>query len=310
MDGNNRFISSYVVDPSINSEGEPIGGIKGFLKSLQKVLRDLTPEKSIIVWDGARGSSYRKSINKQYKSGRKPLSLNRNIDFLDQSQKDQNRLWQQIKLIEILNHLPVYQIVIDDLEADDIISLLCKKLPNKQKIIVSADKDFYQLTNSKTIIYRPTQKEFVNTKDVMKQFSIHPNNFALARAILGDASDNLRGVKGVGIKTLNKKFPELLKEDYFSFSDMIEKCEFLSGEKDGLSYRKVLECQDDVEGNYHIMQLYHPRVSFQNNQRVDEFVECLSGIKSFNQIEFLKTMKNVGINENWGILNNVIKRFA
>ena len=73
-------------------------------------------------------------------------------------------------------------------------------------------------------IYRPIQKKIVTKDSIIQDFKIHPNNFALARAIEGDKSDNLPGVKGAGLKTIAKRFPYLIREDEYVVADIIRDC--------------------------------------------------------------------------------------
>jgi DNA polymerase-1 len=113
---------------------------------------------------------------------------------------------------------PLFNLWWRTFEADDVIAYVCglPDLSEKIKVIVSSDKDFIQLCNSTTILYKPKtkgQKEILNESRIVEQFSIHPNNFAIARAIDGDKSDNIEGVKGVGLKTLVKSFPELSESE-------------------------------------------------------------------------------------------------
>ena len=79
IDALNMYFRAYIVDPSLSTNGQPIGGMKGFLKILQKLLREIKPDEVIICWDGEGGSTKRKSSDKNYKQGRKPISLNRDI---------------------------------------------------------------------------------------------------------------------------------------------------------------------------------------------------------------------------------------
>ena len=160
IDCMNIFIRSFIVDPSLSLNGDPIGGFKGFLKTLQKLCREVNPDKVLIVWDCGGGSRKRKRISKDYKDGRSPLRLNRQIKPSSHKEENDNRIWQQIRLTEYLNQLAVIQYCIEDVEADDIISYLVqnKRLSDYQKIVVSSDKDFFQICDDKTIIYRPTQK--------------------------------------------------------------------------------------------------------------------------------------------------------
>ena len=164
VDAMNAFIRAWIVDPSISQNGELIGGYKGFIKILQKLCREMRPDEIIIAWDGAGGSQKRRTINKNYKGGRKPLRLNRNVKNLTGDEQLQNKVWQQMQLMEMLNYMPFIQIVSDGIEADDVISYVVQnhKYDGWQKIIVSSDKDFFQLCDEETVIYRPIQKTFVN----------------------------------------------------------------------------------------------------------------------------------------------------
>ena len=81
VDGTNNFYRSYIVDPSISTNGAPIGGVKGFFKTLQKLSREIQPDQIVICWDGADGSRKRRTIVKSYKEGRKPLRLKENLYF-------------------------------------------------------------------------------------------------------------------------------------------------------------------------------------------------------------------------------------
>ena len=221
IDGTNIFYRAYVVNPSLSNSGLPVGGLVGFLKSLQKLIREMKPTKVFVCWDGAGGSSRRRSVVSSYKEGRKAIRLNRSTGVsLSLEEENQSKLRQIMRLFEYLDNLPLIQLMHDGVEADDMISILCQELRGEQKIIVSSDKDFYQLLDDETIIYRPVQAVFKTKKDIVEEFQIHPNNFALARAVSGDKSDNLQGVKGAGLKTLAKRFPFLVEEKDYSLTDL------------------------------------------------------------------------------------------
>ena len=99
-------------------------------------------------------------------------------------------------------------------EADDIISYVCnsRHYQGWQKVIVSNDKDFLQLCNEETVVYRPTTDKIETKKTVIESMGVHPTNMALARAMDGDASDNLPGVPRVGMKTIATKLPFMKDE--------------------------------------------------------------------------------------------------
>ena len=103
--------------------------------------------------------------------------------------------------------------MLPSVEADDVIGYVTQysKFKEHQKVIVSSDKDFFQLCNGNTILYRPIQKTILNEARVTEEYGIHPNNFALARAICGDKSDNIKGIQGAGLPTIAKRFPFMKK---------------------------------------------------------------------------------------------------
>ena len=87
FDALNAYLRAYIVDPSLSSNGQPIGGIKGFIKILQKHVREANPDEIVVCWDGPNGSAKRKIMDKGYKEGRKPLRLNRAFHNLHSSVK-------------------------------------------------------------------------------------------------------------------------------------------------------------------------------------------------------------------------------
>ena len=273
IDALNMYFRAYIVDPSVSTNGQPIGGVKGFLKILQKLVRETKPDEIVICWDGEGGSQKRKAKNKGYKEGRKPIRLNRDIRNLSENEEIANKIWQQTRLAEYLNELPIIQLVLPAVEADDIISVVAQHpLYNGwQKVIVSSDKDFFQLCDNETVVFRPIQKEVINQKALVEQYGIHPKNFALARAIVGDKSDNLKGVGGVGLPTVSKRFPFLSENMSFSIDSVVIHAQENQGTIK--AYASVVEHQDLIEENYRLMQLYTPSLSVQGRQKIDFALE-------------------------------------
>lgn len=296
VDAHNQFLRSYIVDPSLSRNGNPIGGSKGFLKILNKLTRVINPDVTVVVWDGEGGSQKRRAQNKNYKLGRKPpLRLNRDTRHLTEVQERENKVWQQIRAIEYLNQTPIIQFIEPHVEADDVISHVAQKQKFKdwQKVIVSSDKDFIQLLDDKTILYRPTQNQVLNKKAILEQYNIHPTNFALARAMAGDKSDNLDGVPGVGLATIAKRFPFFASEKECYLEDVSAHC--MEQETKLKVYDRVLEEMDKVESNYKIMQLYSPSISIQGKNRIDETMEGY--IPEFNKTGLRTLMHQDGIGE-------------
>ena len=296
VDALNMFLRAYIVDPSLSMNGDPIGGIKGSMKILQKMIRMIQPSQIVIVWDGPNGSRKRKQINSNYKEGRAPIRLNRNVNNLTDDEQMINKVWQQGKAIEYFNQMPLIQLCVPEIEADDVISYLvgCSYYEGWQKVIVSNDKDFLQLCDDFTLVYRPVKDEFVSRKKVIEEFGIHPTNMALARALIGDNSDNLPGIKGLGFKTVAKNFPFLAEETTYYLQHIVDSCE----DKKGKVFERLIEGQNRVKENYKLMQLYSPTMSIQSKQSVDWNLNNFD--HEFNYIEILKMMRDDGFGElNW-----------
>jgi DNA polymerase I len=288
IDALNMFLRSYVISPQLDKNGLPIGGTIGFLKSLQKVARDFTADEIIVAWDGHDGSQRRRSMNKDYKGGRKPVRFNRRMIDLPEDKEEANKGYQQIRLMEYLNEMPVIQLVADFTEADDIIALVINhpKYAGWKKTIISSDKDFFQLCREDVQIYRPIQKKIVTESDVVDQFKIHPKNFALARAIAGDSSDNLPGIKGAGLKTIAKRFPYLVREDEYEVSDIIRDCAMV-GKK--LKIHENIQSNEKlIKDNYAIMQLQFPNIRPMNREIIKNSINDFE--PEFNKIKFTQML--------------------
>ena len=104
IDALNMFLRSYVISPHLDKKGWPVGGTIGFLKSLQKVARDFAADEIIIAWDGHEGSARRRSMNKDYKGGRKPVRFNRRMVDLPEDKEEANKIITMSRS-EFLQHL-------------------------------------------------------------------------------------------------------------------------------------------------------------------------------------------------------------
>jgi DNA polymerase-1 len=291
IDGLNEFIRHYAANPLLSSNGIPVGGIFGFIRSLQRFTDDFDPTRVIICLDGQGGSSRKRGTFKGYKEGRKPLRLNRFVDTQSFDEEQNNKVWQLARLTEYIEDLPVQQFIYDGIEADDLIAYITnhEAFYDWQKIIVSSDKDFIQLLNDKTLLYRPMKKVFESVKTILKEYSIHPNNFCLARSMAGDVSDNIKGVEGVGLKTLAKRFPFLSEEKDYYLDDVQKYCQEQIGNKSKLKvYEQVQTEKDRIKENYSIMQLASPNFSIQTKMKINQTLQDCSF--SFNKSKFIGKM--------------------
>tara|TARA_A200000159_G_scaffold164445_1_gene194095 strand:+ start:1827 stop:2777 length:951 start_codon:yes stop_codon:yes gene_type:complete len=309
IDALNLLFRNYIVNPSLSTNGQPIGGLKGFLQSLQKLCRETKPDQIVICWDGAGGSQRRKSVVKSYKAGRKPLRLNRDIRNLSEAEEIENKIWQQQRVIEYLNEMPIIQLMIDATEADDIISHIVQapKYSGWQKVIVSSDKDFYQLCDEETVLYRPIQKEILNKNTITERDGIHPTNYALARAIAGDKSDNLPGVGRVGLKTVANRLPFLREDKTYTLDYVLDYCQNVDSK--ATAYTNIVENFETVKTNYKIMQLYSPSIPVQGKMRINNTLH--EYVDEFNKTEIRKMMITDGFGHgNWDDLFQTMQRFC
>jgi DNA polymerase-1 len=184
---------------------------------------------------------------------------------------------QMQRLILYLKCLPVSVISIEGLEADDIIGYLTHKLENfgeTQEInIMSADQDFLQLLSEKTSVYSPTKKRIFKPKDVLTDFGVSATNYINYKILLGDKSDNVPGVTGLGPVKLVKLFPELTGENKVTLESIIEKSAELINENK--LYLSVVERRHQLFINQQLMNLEGDFLSPDNRLLVKQaFTEC------------------------------------
>lgn len=308
IDGLNMFFRSYIVNPSLSSNGAPLGGLKGFLFSMQKLARDIKPDAIVVVWDGPGGSRRRRQQNKNYKEGRKPIRMSRQTD-LTEEQLINNQAWQQIRLIEYLNELPVVQFRFDEVEADDVIAYITQmdKFKGWEKVIISSDKDFLQLCDGETVLFRPIQKQVYTHINIVEDYNIHPRNFAIARAIDGDPSDNLKGVPRAGLKSIAKNFTFLREDKDVTLQEIFDFC--LQTESKAKFFANVLTHKELVIGNYKLMQLYSPALSLQCKSKVHYALDNFEF--DYNKTEMILMMNQDGFGVfNWEDLHAIMNRIC
>ena len=203
IDGLNLFFRNFAMLNMVNPDGVHIGGLGGFFRSLGAMVRQTQPTSVYVVFDGAGSSTNRKNLLPEYKSERNLQRVTNWEVFEDLDEEHDSKVDQIVRVIQYLKLLPVKTTIIDKVEADDIIAVLSKRLVEKYDstcFIVSSDKDFVQLVTDKIILYRPMEKEYYNASTVKEKFGCLSSNFILYKTLLGDNSDKIPGVKGLGVK--------------------------------------------------------------------------------------------------------------
>ena len=309
VDGLNLFLRNFAVLNYINAEGTHIGGLGGFLRSLGSLVKQLKPTSIYIVFDGVGSSINRKNLLPEYKSGRNVNRVNKN-SFDSVEKENESKTDQIIHLIHYLQCLPIKLLSIDGVEADDIIAYLSKDLTRNKKnkvYLVSADNDFLQLVDDNILMYRSVEKEFITSKDVKAKYGVHPHNFLIYKTLMGDKSDKVGGVKGLGQNKFEKYFPDVMGEGRITLDEIYETC--AAKFQEHVIYCRALENFDNLRKAYKIMDLSNPMLDDQEKDYILEQVKdspyelnIETFLKFYNQDGLGNILKNVDywIKENWG----------
>lgn len=293
IDALNFFMRHFAANPTVNENGDHVGGTVGFLKGVQLLIENLKPQKVYVVWEGG-GSIRRRSIYKNYKSGRRPVKLNR---FYESDIPDTvgNRNYQINLTTKLLGLSGIPQLYVSDCEADDVIGYLVKhKLKEEKLTIVSSDKDYYQLLEKNRVkIWSPGQKKILTSDSIREKFGIYPENFCVARCFCGDGSDGLPGIKGAGFRTLCKRFPEITQEEFVSVEEIIKISRKMAEESSVKLYHKILEDSDTPIMNWKLMNLDAINLSSQQVKKVNYKIDTPD--RKLDKINFMRVLIRQGI---------------
>ena len=286
LDGLNLFFRNFAMMNMVNPDGVHIGGLGGFFRSLGAMIRQTNPTSVYVVFDGAGSTTNRKNLLSEYK-GTRNLQRITNWEAFDSIEEEHDsKIDQIVRIIQYLKLLPIKTTILDKVEADDIIAVLSKKLVKKYNstcFIVSSDRDFLQLVTDKIILYRPMEKEYYTPKVVEEKLGLLPQNFILYKTLLGDNSDNIPGVKGLGVKGIFKKFPEL-KTQELTLEDIFN----ISARKfkDHVVYSRIIQNKNRIETSYKVMDLSIPMIDNRGIEHIDNLI--LDNFPDFNPEMFIQ----------------------
>lgn len=258
VDALNTFMRSYAAIPSLDDDGNHIGGMAGFMKSLGFAIRNFKPTRVVLVFDGKGGSQRRRKIYKEYKANRKPPTrLNRSYDMTTDEQERENMKYQLVSLVEMVECLPVSILALDNIEADDAIAYMSELVTKKggNSIIYSTDKDFLQMVSESVKLYNPVKKKTFDVDIVLETYGVHPSNFVFYRSLLGDKSDNIDGISGAGEKTVLKYIPELADPNVEVNLNLVEQ-KYVDIKKKPKLITNILDNSDIVHRNLQLMNLH------------------------------------------------------
>lgn len=181
----------FALPPLSNSKGLQTNAVYGFTTMLLKVLRDHRPDYVAVVFD-EKGPTHRHEVFKEYKAQRPPMpqGMSAQVPYIH-------------RVVEALS-VPVIRQA--GYEADDLIGTLARKAEanDLEVAIVTSDKDMFQLLTPKTRIYDPVKDKWFGEADSQARFGVEPARVVEVMGLMGDTSDNIPGVKGIGEKTAVK----------------------------------------------------------------------------------------------------------
>ena len=271
IDGNN-LLKISLVDKRMNDNGEEYGAVFLFLRQLGQLLQKKDFDFCIVCWDGDGSGVLRYKYYKDYKANRdkhyeamegetdydkaindyvrKVLAYSRsNKTEVKRGETDDECFQRQRALIQdILENLYIRQFIYDDVEGDDIIAYYVQhKKPNERVVIVSGDRDLTQLINDEVCQYIPTMKKFISPKNSVEELGMTHENTLVKKIICGDASDNIKGIKGMGEQTLVKLFPEMIDKKT-SIEAVIERSKELLEERKAQKKKPLKSLENIVNG--------------------------------------------------------------
>jgi DNA polymerase-1 len=277
----------------VNEHGVHVGGLGGFVRSLGTLINAIQPTSVYVVFDGEGSATNRKNLLPEYKSGRNLSRITNWEIFEDVGDEHDAKVDQIIRLIQYLKCLPVKTVALDKVEADDIIAHLSYKLSTEhdsQCFIVSSDKDFIQLINNKITVYRPIEKDYYTPDTVKEKFGVLPENFLQYKVLMGDASDKVPGIKGLGAKKLSKLFPEL-GERIITLDEIIE----LSAQKhkENIIYSRIVFEENNLKKTTKIMDLHNPMMDDLEKKFIEDLISKNSPV--LNVETFLRLYQEDGL---------------
>ena len=212
VDGSSYLYRAFhALPPLVTSRGQPTGAVKGVINMIRALMKSCGHSNIAIVFD-AKGKTFRNEIFKEYKAHRPPMPED---------------LRSQIKPIHnIIGAMGLPLLVIEGVEADDVIGTLSLQATDEgiNTLISTGDKDLAQLVNQRVTLINTMTNEILDPDGVVKKFGVEPCRIVDYLALMGDKSDNIPGVPGVGPKTALKWLQE-----YDSMEGIIENAEEIGG---------------------------------------------------------------------------------
>ena len=273
---------ALIRNPLTTTAGMPTSAVFGFANQVFQLLEEENPDYIVAAFD-PKGKNFRHELYTDYKANRSAMP--------DEIQTQLPYLW------ELLDGMNIPVLRIEGVEADDVIGTIAKmcEKDDLQCNIVSGDKDFMQLINDKTLLYAPQarrrEKEIFNAQKVSEKWGVGPEHIIDLLGLMGDSSDNVPGVEGVGpvtAKKLIQKFGSM--ENIYENIDQIEneklKEKLLNSKESAFLSKKLVTILTDVKVDASISDFEKKEV---NNTKLESI---------FKELEFTGLLKKIGSGTN------------
>ena len=284
VDGNNLLFRSYYATAYTgnimrNSEGFPTNGLYGFVNMINKIIAEEKPKYMMVAFD--IGKTFRHEKYDRYKDGRKETPDDLKIQFPIAK--------------EILTAMGIKYLECEGYEADDIIgtiSLWCDKDPKYEALIVSSDKDLLQLISDETTVKLLKTKDHImmDKNTFFDTYGFDPIKMIDLKALMGDASDNIPGVKGIGEKGAIK-----LVSEYTTIENIYANINNIKG----ATQTKLIEGKDDAYYSKDLVTIYREvplNITFDDLLYKDINTNDL--FELYKKLDFYSLMKKTGNNSN------------
>lgn len=283
VDGNNLlfrsyFATAYTGNTMRNSKGFPTNGLYGLVNMLNKIIREEKPEYMLVAFD--KGKTFRHEKYLDYKGGR------------NETPDDLKRQFSVAKKLVPLMGIKCFEI--DNYEADDIIGTYSKMAlidPEFETTIVSSDKDLLQLINEETEVKLLKQKDYIrmNEETFIDTYGIKPIRMIDLKGLMGDASDNIPGVKGIGEKTALKLLQEYDSlENVYDNIDNIKgatKQKLIDGKESAFMSKDIATIYNEVPVIYSLEELKYDGPDVNGLREIYSDLEFYSFLKDFKEEE-------------------------
>jgi len=297
IDGNSLLKTSYHGIKNLYWKDIHIGGMCGFMRITQKLIKENYINRVIIFWDSPQSGKLKSDLYPLYKITRNNRFI-KNPNEKEEIWLQKERLKQYFEELYWRHYEDVYA------ESDDCIGHYCTNLRsnNETIIIVSGDKDCFQLIDDKVSLYFLPKKLIITKNNYKHYLNYHYKNSFLVKVIEGCQSDCISGIQGIGEKTLIDLFPELIKEEK-SFDWIMERSKELIKEKGLKSLQNIIDgktkndefCGEKFwETNKKIINLRNPLILDETKENVETITKTPINPDGRDIKNFLKLINEDG----------------